>query len=249
MIVPRGDGKKYRKLGFQNVYSHSWWHRTTIPFTKNGVTEHLKITAVPANHWSGTGPCDGHRSMFLGYVIEQEDGDIYFAGDTARLSDEHIATLRDRFTIRVQFQPGGPDEMRKDMETTHQASVDGLWMHFNLILKGIYESGHYASKPKGDFMEIAKACKTIYMHTKTFKLGNLHFDDTETSVRKVIDSLTDRNPQGLKSYEEKVWFELRDLGLKMTFDNGNSNLQAADVQELLNACVEIPRIGERTSLE
>lgn len=247
MIVPRGDAKKYRKLGFRNVYSHNWWQTTTIPFTKDGQTENLTISAVPSNHWSGTGPCDGHRSAFLGYVIHQEEGDIYFAGDTARLSRDHIDTLRERFNIRVQFQPGGPDEMRKDMETTHQASVDGLWMHFNLLLKGLYERGNFATKSKAEFMEAAKQLKTVYMHTKTFKLGNLHFDDTENSVNKVLDSLTERNPADLKPYEEQVRVELINMGLRMTF-SGRSNLQPQDVQELLLECVDIPKIGERTAL-
>ena len=31
-------------------------------------------------------------------------GDIYFAGDTARLNDDHIDKLREHFNIRWNFQ-------------------------------------------------------------------------------------------------------------------------------------------------
>lgn len=246
MLVPEGDAKKFQKLGFKHVYEHNWWQITTIPIEQNDKHAEIKITAVPAHHWSGQGPCDGHHAAFLGYVIHQEEGDVYFAGDTARLSEEHVSTLRDRFNIRTMFQPGGPDEVRKDMETTHQASVDGLWMHFNLMMQNLYQKGNYALQSKETFMEEAKKLRTIYMHTKTYKLGNLHFDDTNESISRIEEALqAGKLPEGTKSYEEQVYHELLGIGQNLVFQD-NSCLEATDILEILNADIIVPKIGERT---
>lgn len=248
MLVPEGDGKKFRDLGFKNIYEHNWWESTTIPIEQNGQKTQVKITAVPANHWSGQGPCDGHHAAFLGYVIHHEEGDIYFAGDTARLSQDHIETLRTRFNIRSMFQPGGPDEVRKDMESTHQASVDGLWMHFNLSIRNLYEREKFSTKTKAEFIAEAKKLRTIFMHTKAYKLGNLHYDDTDVSVNKVKEALlTGQLPKEMKSYEEQVYRELLVIGSHLKFKD-NDQLNAQDILEILNESVIIPKIGSRTDL-
>ena len=214
MIVPKGDGELFTNLGFDKskVHELDWWEQKEISFEKGGETYKMKITATPARHWSGQ-PCGGHESTFLGYVIQgHEEGDIYFAGDTARLNEDHITKLADNFNIRWNFQPGGPDEARKDMESTHQASVDGLWMHSKLMKKN-------------------PELKTVYMHTMTFKLGNLHLSDTSDSIQKLFKALKDKNTDDLKEYEKKVYDELTASG-----------------SEILEQNVIVPKIGSRLGL-
>jgi L-ascorbate metabolism protein UlaG (beta-lactamase superfamily) len=269
MIVPEEDADKFRKLGFKHIYENNWWQTTTIPIEQGGQQAEIKITAVPANHWSGQGPCDGHQAAFVGYVIHKDEGDIYFAGDTARLSKEHIATLRERFNIRSMFQPGGPDDVREDMQSTHQASVDGLWMHFNLMIRNLYNKGNYSDKSKEDFIQEAKKLRTVYMHTKTYKLGNLHFDDTDESIKRVKKALEPRKHvkkplkskkriegerkhgkqahHALRGYEKRVHDELLDIGKNLKFQ-GNNHLEAKDILEILNGGVIVPKIGSRTEL-
>jgi hypothetical protein len=248
MLVPEGDQEKFRKLGFKHIYAQNWWKTTTIPVERIGEKGELKITAVPSNHWSGQGVCDDHHSTVVGYVIHQKDGDIYFAGDTARLSEEHIETLRNRFNIKNMFQPGGPDEARKNMEGTHQASVDALWMHFNLIVKRIYSEGKFQNRSKADFIERAKRSKTLFMHTKTYKLGNLHFSDTDDSVNRLKTSFRNgRLDPDIRSYEKKVYDELVAFGKGFVFTDG-SHLSQEDILSILDASVIIPKIGSRTTL-
>lgn len=209
MIVPKGDRSRYSKLakecGFdsQNIFELDWWQKKDIEFEKNGERYHMQITATPARHWSGQGPCGGHESTFLGYVIQgNEEGDIYFAGDTARLNGKHLQKLKKNFNIRWNFQPGGPDEVRNDMKSTHQASVDGLWVHFKLTLLKVYEKG----MEKEEFLKQAKEFKTIYMHTMTYKLGNLHLSDTKESLEKVLVALNtyEKSDDQLKRIQQKI---------------------------------------------
>ena len=248
MLVPEGDKTKFTDLGFKNVYENNWWQTTTIPIVQGNKKAELKITAVPSNHWSGRGPCDGHHAGFVGYVIHKEDGDVYFAGDTARLSHDHITTLAQRFNIRTMFQPGGPDEARKDMESTHQSSADGLWMHFELPLRNLYEKEDYRNNySKQTFIEEAKKLRTIYMHTKTYKLGNLHFDDTEASIARVKKFLAADPDSEATANEMKVGEQILSFGQKTIFQDG-SYLTSEDILEILNAGVVVPMIGSRTEL-
>jgi len=253
MIVPQGDKSRYsslaKELGFgdANIIELDWWEKREITFEKNGETFSMQISAAPARHWSGQGPCGGHESTFLGYVIQgHEDGDIYFAGDTARLNDDHIKKLQDHFKIKWNFQPGGPDEVRKDMESTHQASVDGLWMHFKMMIPKIYTKG----MDKQEFLKQAKELKTIYMHTMTYKLGNLHISDTKDSIAKVLEALElgEVESLNLKSYEKQVYQELCDLADGLQFSS-NEKLLHSEAALLLAETVIVPKIGSRIGLK
>lgn len=253
MVVPQGDKSRYsalaKELGFgdNNIIELDWWEKKEITFEKNGETFSMQISATPARHWSGQGPCGGHQSTFLGYVVQGcQGGDIYFAGDTARLNDAHIKKLRDHFNIKWSFQPGGPDEIRKDMESTHQASVDGLWMHFKMMIPKIYTTG----MNKEAFLRQAQKLKTIYMHTMTYKLGNLHLSDTKDSVEKVLKALELGKIASLqlKNYEEQVYRELCDLADGLSFSN-HEKLVHCEVALLLKETVIIPKIGSRIGLK
>lgn len=249
MIVPEGDREKFTKLGFKNVHETNWWQKTTIPINQGKNQGKLEITTVPANHWSGQGPCDGHQSTFVGYVIHKEGGDVYFAGDTARLSSDHIKTLRERFDIRTMFQPGGPDECRENMKGTHQSSVDAIWMHFELLLQNLYEKGGFKNRSKAEFIEEFKKLRTIYMHNKTFKLGNLHFDDTDVSVARLIKAIETEKLEGLREHELEVLNQIKEYWVsdekKLRFKDETS-LTKDEILEILNATVIIPKIGSRT---
>lgn len=247
MVVPKGDGYRYIDHGFLKVIELDWWEKQTIKFKHNGEKYVMKICATPSRHWAGQGPCGGHESTFLGYVIEGvEGGDIYFAGDTARLSEDHIGKLRDNFNIRWSFQPGGPDEVRKDMESTHQASVDALWMHFNLMVKKHYVEG----MGKEEFLDSVSRLKTIYMHTMAFKLGNLHLSDTKDSVEKVIHALEneeDVENLQLEVYERQVFDELVTYASSFKFFDGET-LSLKEVAAILKETVAVPKIGSRLGL-
>lgn len=73
-VVPRGVKRwfKKRKIGF--VHELSWGDSIEV----NG----FKITAVPAQHFSGRGLFDKNRTLWCGYVVEHQEKTFYFVGDT-----------------------------------------------------------------------------------------------------------------------------------------------------------------------
>jgi hypothetical protein len=81
---------------------------------------------------------------------------------------------------------------------------------------------------------------------KTYKLGNLHFDDTDQSIYRIITALRQGNIEELKEYELKVYNELLNIGQRIKFQE--EGLTPLDISNIVESCVVIPRIGMRTDL-
>jgi L-ascorbate metabolism protein UlaG (beta-lactamase superfamily) len=63
----RGEGLRCTELG--------WWTSTRVG--------EVRITFVPAQHWSRRGPFDGNATLWGGFVIRGRSATIYHSGDTA----------------------------------------------------------------------------------------------------------------------------------------------------------------------
>ena len=76
-IVPSGLKKWFRKNSINNVHEFLWWQSIRL--------DGFDITAVPAQHFSGRHILDYNRSLWAGYVVEENISGkkFYFAGDTA----------------------------------------------------------------------------------------------------------------------------------------------------------------------
>ncbi len=74
-VVPLGLGAWLRRRGFREVRELGWWQAAELGS--------LRITLVPARHWSHRVPGDVNRSWWGGFVIEGGGQGVYHAGDTA----------------------------------------------------------------------------------------------------------------------------------------------------------------------
>ncbi len=75
VIVPLGVGGMFRKLGYAQVRELDWWEAWTVGA--------MKVTALPAIHFSGRGMFDRNRSLWASFAIEAAGKKIWFGGDTA----------------------------------------------------------------------------------------------------------------------------------------------------------------------
>jgi L-ascorbate metabolism protein UlaG (beta-lactamase superfamily) len=254
MVVPEGDESLFLNMGFTNVVGLKWWEQALIKDARG--FELLKITAVPARHWSGRTVGDAHRSAFNGYVLHSFgfEGDIYFAGDTA-VMDELCNPIFDNFDIVTAIQPGGPDERRADMESTHQSSADAILMHFKM-LTALYRK----MKREGDvnqeinfaeFMGRSIEIKTIYNHTATFKLGNLHLKDTYYSYQRLVAAPRETSQwrrEHLTEHEHKVYNSIVSLVDEWIFE-GQVKLMPVGIANLILQGIVIPKIGQKQLLK
>lgn len=75
-LVPTNVGSWFASIGISNTREMSWW--------QSEIVKQLKITFVPANHWSKRNLWGTSGAGWGGFIIESAAGTIYFAGDTGK---------------------------------------------------------------------------------------------------------------------------------------------------------------------
>ncbi len=75
VLVPLKLGKYFTRNGYRNVNEMDWYEEIVI-------NENLKITFLPAVHWSKRSLTDTNKTLWGNFLIEYEDKKILFACDT-----------------------------------------------------------------------------------------------------------------------------------------------------------------------
>lgn len=73
--VPEGHRAWLRRRGFHHVTEHKWWETHELT---NGV----RVTAAPAQHFTARGPLDRNRGHWCGWIIEGAGKRLWHAGDS-----------------------------------------------------------------------------------------------------------------------------------------------------------------------
>jgi L-ascorbate metabolism protein UlaG (beta-lactamase superfamily) len=75
-VTPLGVGSHLRKWDVpeDRIIERDWWQDTVI----GG----LRLTATPAQHFSGRGIMGGGQSLWASWVIDSSDGRLFFSGDS-----------------------------------------------------------------------------------------------------------------------------------------------------------------------
>jgi len=78
-VVPLGLARWFHARKLDRVTELDWWQSTTVT-ARSGAE--VKVTLVPAQHWSQRSGSDRNRTLWGGYVIDAGGKRAYFAGDT-----------------------------------------------------------------------------------------------------------------------------------------------------------------------
>ncbi len=139
-VVPMGVARLLRSERIGPIHELDWGFTQTFGRTT--------IHCVPALHFSGRGIFDRNKTLWCGYVIEYQNGRVYFAGDTA--FGTHFSQIRERFgSPDLAFLPIGAYEPRWFMSAVHMAPEEALRAH-EILGSGTSVAIHHGSFQLGD---------------------------------------------------------------------------------------------------
>tara|TARA_Y100000385_G_scaffold281933_1_gene335556 strand:+ start:774 stop:1829 length:1056 start_codon:yes stop_codon:yes gene_type:complete len=119
-VVPLGMEHIISKWGSNKTINLGWWENT--------IMDDLKITAVPANHFSSRGAFDRDQTLWTGYVLKYKDHSIYFAGDTGY--SDIFKTIGQRIgPVDISFLPIGAYLPRWFMSPIHVSPDEAVKIH------------------------------------------------------------------------------------------------------------------------
>jgi L-ascorbate metabolism protein UlaG (beta-lactamase superfamily) len=138
-----------------------WWQSAQF-------SESLRLTAVPARHFSGRGLRDRNKTLWCGYIIESPSGTVLFAGDTGY--GTHFSEIRARFPkIRLAFLPIGAYRPQWFMGPVHISPGDAVRAHKEL-----------------------GASTSIAIHFGTFRLADDGEDEPVAELHRALDQEKER---------------------------------------------------------
>jgi L-ascorbate metabolism protein UlaG (beta-lactamase superfamily) len=110
--------------GIERVEDLDWWQVAEV-------APEVRVTSVPAQHFSQRGLCDRDNTLWTGYVVSGPAGIAYFAGDTG--FGRHFRQVRERFgKVRLAVLPIGAYRPRWFMATVHIDPEEAVKAHLEL---------------------------------------------------------------------------------------------------------------------
>jgi len=155
LLAAVGDARVVGPIGFKDMRELDWWGEIQI-------NDMLKVTFVPAQHFSARGLFDRQKSLWGGYMIESCGRRIYFAGDTGYST--HFSDIKARLgSPDIAMLGIGAYEPRWFMKPIHMNPAEAVCAHRDL------DSRH-----------------SIGMHFGTFQLTAEAIDQPQADLRRAL---------------------------------------------------------------
>ncbi|MEI9477481.1 MAG: MBL fold metallo-hydrolase [Deltaproteobacteria bacterium] len=123
-FVPLGLAPWFNKRKMENVAELDWW--------QSSAWKGIRFHSVPIQHFSGRNPFYRNRTLWSGWVIESQRGNIFFAGDTGY--SPVFKEIGDRFKpIRVSIIPIGAYRPRWFMKPVHVDPPEAVMIHKDIL--------------------------------------------------------------------------------------------------------------------
>lgn len=186
-VVPLGVESHLLRWGVDEAKIHTmaWWDEIEI--------SNLKISSVPARHYSGRLPWKSDTTLWCGYVIASDKYQVYYTGDTGY--DTFFGDIYEKY-----------GEM--DLVLTECGQYDPQWPTIHMFPKEVAKA-----------MEEVHAKYVLPMHWGTFALSNHAWnasitDLTKESQNKNYMLITPQigeivNYKDIENYQEKWWESIK----------------------------------------
>jgi L-ascorbate metabolism protein UlaG (beta-lactamase superfamily) len=127
VLAAAGDARILGPIGFADLRELDWWD--ALAFAGG-----LKITFVPAQHFSARRLLDRQRSLWGGYMVETQGRRIYFAGDSGY--SRHFIDIKERLgSPDIALLGIGAYEPRWFMQPMHMNPAEAVEAHRDLAAR------------------------------------------------------------------------------------------------------------------
>ena len=159
VFCPLGVAPALRAIGFREIVENDWGQSQTW--------EPFRVHCVPAQHFASRTPFDRNRTLWCGWVLEHEAGNLYFAGDTGFGS--FFSAIGEQFApIRLALLPIGAYEPEWFMGPVHMTPEQAV-----------------------EVRRILDAATAVGIHYGTFSLADDGYADPPERLRRALDGHTD----------------------------------------------------------
>lgn len=137
VITPLGVKALLEQNGIKGHGDLDWWDEITL-------NDSLTIQALPAQHFSGRGTFDRDATLWCGYMIKREEGNVYFVGDTG-YNEHTFKEIGERCApIAVALVPIGAYKPQWFMSPIHCSPEEAVKIHMEVKAK-ISIADHYGT--------------------------------------------------------------------------------------------------------
>jgi L-ascorbate metabolism protein UlaG (beta-lactamase superfamily) len=127
VITAHGDARLVAPLGYAKIHELDWWDDVRF-------NDALKVTFVPAQHFSARGLFDRQKSLWGGYALEFQGRRIYFGGDSGYST--HFSDIKTRLgSPDIAILGIGAYEPRWFMQPIHMNPAEAVRAHCDLGAK------------------------------------------------------------------------------------------------------------------
>jgi L-ascorbate metabolism protein UlaG (beta-lactamase superfamily) len=148
-----------------------WWEEANL-------NDSVKLTSVPAQHFSARGMLDRNATLWCGYVLKTSKGNIYFAGDTGYNENTFKDIGLRCGAMKVAMIPIGAYRPEWFMAPVHTSPDEAVKVHLDV-----------------------KAEVSVAIHTGTFALGDEGQLDAAKDLQLAL-SRYDVNPSHFRVLNE-----------------------------------------------
>lgn len=158
-----GNAAFLASRGIAGAVDMDWWDECELK-------EGMKLTCVPAQHFSARALTDRNTTLWSGFVFETSKGRVYFAGDTGY--GPFVQKIAERFdSFRFALLPIGAYMPSWFMSPVHISPREALQMHHEL-----------------------RVSTSMGIHFGTFHLADDTQDQAPTELKQLIAKAGDSAP-------------------------------------------------------
>lgn len=142
LIVPLGVRAFLEAKQFEVVTELDWWQE--FPLSGD-----LSVQSVPAQHFSGRGGFDRDATLWCGYVLKGNNGNIYFAGDTGYNASTFVTIGKRCGPFIASILPIGAYIPQWFMSPVHCSPAEAVRIHLD-VESPLSIACHYGTFPLAD---------------------------------------------------------------------------------------------------